>query len=143
MPGLIADNLEERNEYIDLVHVHPLLAIHNEVELAAAVQMVESLLDRCTLSDGARMYLEALTKLIEVYEADAEPIGDASDAAVLAHLLEAKGAKQVELSRATGIATSTISAILSGKRPELTREQIGKICSYFRVPVTVFSFEEA
>ncbi len=140
MPGLM-DHRNERDEYYDLVEANQLIAIGNDQEYTQAIRMAEGLLDRCTLSDGARKYLEALTKLIEFYEADAEPIGDASDAAVLAHLLEAKGVKQSDLAKATGIVATTISGVLHRNR-KFTREQVGKVCGYFRVPVTVFSFAE-
>jgi transcriptional regulator with XRE-family HTH domain len=51
---------------------------------------------------------------------------------MLRHLIEAKGATQAEAARATGIAESTISAVLAGNR-RLNREHIEKLARYFHV----------
>jgi plasmid maintenance system antidote protein VapI len=56
-------------------------------------------------------------------------------------LIEAKGAAQAEVARAAGIAESTISEVLAGKR-DLTRAQIGRLARYFHVTPAVFSFDE-
>ncbi len=55
-----------------------------------------------------------------------------SDAGMLRHLIEAKGVTQAEVARATGIAESTISAVLAGNR-RLNREHIEKLARYFHV----------
>ena len=47
--------------------------------------------------------------LVAMYEDAHCPIGPASDADMLRHLLDAKGISQVELHRQTGIPKSTIS----------------------------------
>ena len=62
-----------------------------------------------------------------------------SDAEMLRHLVEAKGITQTEVSRATGIADSTISEVLKGKR-SLNRSHIGKLAKYFNVSPDVFAF---
>ena len=62
-----------------------------------------------------------------------------SDAELLRHLVEAKGVSQTEVSRATGIADSTISEVLAGKR-SLNRAHIGKLATYFKVSPDVFAF---
>ena len=59
--------------------------------------------------------------------------------ACLAHLIEAKGVSQTQLSSATGIANSTISEILKGKR-FLNRRHVGKLAKYFNVSPGVFAF---
>ncbi len=65
---------------------------------------------------------------------------DLTDAEMLKHLLEAKDVTQVEVARATGIAESRISEVLSGKR-RLTRRQIEKLAVYFHVMPAVFLAE--
>ena len=62
-----------------------------------------------------------------------------SDAEMLRHLIEAKGVSQTEVADATGIAVSTISEVLQGKRT-LNRGHIGKLAKYFSVPPDVFAF---
>jgi HTH-type transcriptional regulator/antitoxin HigA len=59
---------------------------------------------------------------------------------VLRHLLEARGATQAAVARENGIAESTISEVLAGKRA-LSRAQIGKLARYFNVGPTAFRFE--
>ena len=65
---------------------------------------------------------------------------EVSDADVLEHLIEAKGVTQAEVARRAGIAISTISEVLSGKR-SLNRVHIGKLAHYFSVDPGVFSFD--
>jgi HTH-type transcriptional regulator/antitoxin HigA len=58
---------------------------------------------------------------------------------MLRHLLEAKGVARSELCMVTGIAESTISGVLKGKR-SLNRDHIGKLARYFKVSPNVFAF---
>ncbi|MBU4399439.1 MAG: helix-turn-helix domain-containing protein [Planctomycetes bacterium] len=125
--------------YFDLVRRFPLRPIRSDKELDEAVQMVDSLLDRRDLAPEEEDYLEVLGDLIERYESEAHPMPPLSDAEMLRHLIEAKGVFQTELSGATGIADSTISEILKGKR-SLNRNHIGKLARYFNVSPEVFAF---
>ena len=138
MSRLKYDPCQDHDEYMELVCIFPLRPIRNEEELIEASNMVDSLLDRGCLSDGAQEYLDALTIMIEAYEKTAHAISPSTDSEMLRHLLEAKGIKQVDLARATGIQESTISAVLSGGRL-FTRGQLGSVCKYFHVPMAVFS----
>jgi len=61
---------------------------------------------------------------------------------MLAFVIDQKAVKQVEVARATGIAESTLSEILRGKR-RLTRGQIAKLAGYFHVEPGVFMQSEA
>src|SRR5262249_3654269 len=117
--------------YLALVRRFPLRPIHTEAELDAAIAMIDELTDRDGLDAGETDYLDVLGDLVERYEDKAHPIltDDLSEAEMLAHLIEAKGVKQVEAARATGIAESTLSEVLRGKR-QLTRGQIGKLAAY-------------
>ena len=108
-------------------------------ELDEAVRMVDSLLDRRDLAPEEEDYLDVLGDLIERYEGEAHPMPPVSDAEMLRHLVEAKGITQTEVSRATGIADSTISEVLKGKR-SLNRSHIGKLAKYFNVSPDVFAF---
>lgn len=125
--------------YFDLVRRFPLRPIRSDKELDEAVQMVDSLLDRRDLAPEEEDYLEVLGDLIEQYESEAHPMPPMADEEMLRHLIEAKGVSQTELSDATGIADSTISEILKGKR-SLNRTHIGKLARYFNVSPEVFAF---
>ena len=57
---------------------------------------------------------------------------------MLRHLLDAKGVSQTELHRETGISKSSISEVLSGKKP-LSRPMIRKLADYFAVDVSVLT----
>ena len=125
--------------YLELVFRFPLRPIRSDKELNAAVQMVDSLLDRKDLASEEGDYLEVLGDLIEQYESEAHPIAPVSDVQMLRHLIEAKGVSQTEVSKATGIADSTISEVLKGKR-SLNRHHIGILSRYFNVSPGVFAF---
>jgi HTH-type transcriptional regulator/antitoxin HigA len=57
---------------------------------------------------------------------------------MLRHLIEAKGATQVEVSQQAGISKSTISEVLSGKRP-FSRQMLRKLADYFKIDVSVLA----
>lgn len=125
--------------YFDLVRRFPLRPIRSDEELDEAIRMVDSLLDRPKLAPEEEDYLEVLGDLVKQYETEAHPMRPVTDAEMLRHLIEAKGVSQTELSGATGIADSTISEILKGKR-SLNRNHIGKLARYFHVSPDVFVF---
>jgi HTH-type transcriptional regulator/antitoxin HigA len=56
---------------------------------------------------------------------------------MLAHLIEAKGVRQADVARGTGIAISTVSEVLAGKR-QLSRRHIEKLATYFHVGASAF-----
>jgi HTH-type transcriptional regulator / antitoxin HigA len=130
-------NIEDR--YFELVLQFPLRPIRSDEELDNAVRMVDSLLGQPGLSAEEDDYLEVLSDLVERYEADAHPMPPVSDSEILRHLIEAKGIRQGDVAEATGIAESTISEALAGKR-SLNRGHIGKLANYFRVSPAVFAF---
>jgi len=125
--------------YLELVHQFPLRPIRSDKELDDAVRMVDVLLDRRDLAPEEEDYLEVLGDLVERYETEVHPMPPVSDAEVLRHLLEAKGVGRIELCAVTGIADSTISDVLKGKR-SLNRGHIGKLARYFKVSPNVFAF---
>jgi HTH-type transcriptional regulator/antitoxin HigA len=130
----------KKDVYLDLIRRYPLRPIRSDRELARAIQMVDSLIDRDDLDTDEQDYLDVLSDLVERYETEEHPLAPVSDAEMLQHLIEAKGVTQVEAARATGIAESTISEVLAGKRT-LSRTHIGKLSRYFHVGPGVFRFE--
>jgi HTH-type transcriptional regulator/antitoxin HigA len=128
-----------RDIYMELVQRAPLRPIRSDVELDRAIAMVDELIDRDDLVDDEVDYLDVLSDLIERYESAIYPVPSVSDAEMLAHLIEAKGVTQADVARETGIAVSTVSEVLAGKRT-LNRHHIGKLAKYFSVGPTVFNF---
>jgi len=130
-----------RDTYFELVCRFPLRPIRSERELDRAGRIVEELLARPRLDADEQDYLDVLGDLVERYEEAHHPIPPASDAELLALLVEQKGVSQAEFARATGFPVSTICEILAGKRT-VPRFKIGKIAAYFSVSPAVFSFEK-
>jgi HTH-type transcriptional regulator/antitoxin HigA len=126
-------------EYLDLVRQFPLRPIRSERELDRAIKVIDSLINRPSLTASERDYLHVLSDLVGAYEEEHYPFAEVSDARMLRHLLEAKAVSQTELAEATGIANSTLSAVLKGAR-QFTREHIGRLAQYFQVEPGVFIF---
>ena len=99
---------------------------------------MDQLLTKGELDDGEEMYLDALSDLAAAYEDEYHAIAPASDADMLRHLMEAKDVTQSQLSRETGIAKSTISEVLAGKKA-FSRQMIRKFADYFRVDISVLA----
>jgi len=129
---------KDRDSYLELVLAFPLASIKSDKHLAAAQKVMDRLLTKGDLDDGETMYLDALSDLVAAYEDAHHAIQPASDADMLRHLLEARGITQAQLSRDTGLAKSSISEVLAGKKP-LSRQMIRKLAAYFNVDVSVLA----
>ncbi len=126
------------DSYFVLVQEFPLTSIRSDKQLREAQKVIDQLLAQGKLDRGEEMYLDALSDLVELYEDEHYPIGPASDADMLRHLMEAKGVSQTLVHAGTGIPRSTISEILAGKRP-FSKGVIAKLAKYFRVNVSVLT----
>ena len=127
-----------KDAYLELVLAFPLTSIQSEEHLQAAQEVMDRLLAAGDLEDGAMLYLDALSDLVAAYEDDHHFITPASDADMLRHLLEAKGVSQAELHRETGLAKSTISEVLAGKKA-FSRQMIRRLADFFKVDVSVLT----
>lgn len=127
-----------KDSYLELVLAFPLTSIRDAKHLAAASEVVDALSAKSRLDAGELMYLEALGELIAAHEDEAYLMPPVSDAAMLRHLMEAKGVNQADIYRDAGISKSTISEILAGKRP-FSRSIIRKLSAYFKVDVGILS----
>jgi HTH-type transcriptional regulator/antitoxin HigA len=130
--------LFERDSYMKLVQEFPLASIRSESHLRAAQSVMDRLLAKGELNKGQALYLDALSDLTAAYEDEHHAIDPASDADMLRHLMSAKNVSQVELHQATGIPKSTVSEILSGKKP-FSRQIIRKLAEYFDVDRAVLA----
>ncbi len=123
--------------YLRLIRRLPLRPLQTAADLDRAVTLIDELLDRKDLDSGEQDYLDVLGDLIERYEEMSCPMPAVSDGEMLAFLMEQKGVRQVVVARAAGIAESTVSEILAGRR-RLNRAQIERLAAYFRVEPGVF-----
>jgi HTH-type transcriptional regulator / antitoxin HigA len=118
--------------YLALIRKMPLRPIRSEAELDRAIAMVDALRDRETLSPDEHDYLLVLCGLIEAYEDEHHPIPAASGVPMLRYLIESRGVPQARVAAETGIAESTLSEILAGKR-KLGIKSITALAGYFKV----------
>ena len=133
----VRTNWKKCDVYFELVQRFPLRHLRSDRELVAAIDMLKALLIRGDLAPGEQDYLDVLTDLIGAYEDETHPMPEVSDAAMLGHLIDARGVTQSRLSAEVGISMSTISEVLHGKR-QLNRKQITSLAQYFKVDPGVF-----
>jgi len=122
--------------YFEFVKRFPLTRIQDEEHLAQAQDVLDDLLKR-DLDAGGDAYLDVLSDLIEHYEAEHEPCPDVPPEDVLRELIDSSKLSQKQLSKAVGIAQSTISAVLNGSR-KLTTDHILTLARHFNVSPAVF-----
>lgn len=127
------------DRYFELIQHFPLRPIRSDKELEQAMAMLDALIDRENLDPGEKDYLDVLSDQVERYEEGHVRIPPASDAEMLRHLVEAKQVTQAQVAQNTGIAESTISEVLAGRR-RLNRAHIGKLARYFNVEPGAFTF---
>jgi len=127
-----------RDSYLELVTIFPLASIRSDEHLEAAQCVMDRLLAKGKLDHGEEMYLDTLSDLLAAYEDEHHGIEPAADADMLRHLLDAKGITQSQLSSEAGIAKSTVSEILGGKK-QFSRQVIRKLAEYFQVDVSVLA----
>ena len=125
------------DRYFELVKRFPLRPLRSEAELDAAIAVIDRLTDCDRLDPGEEDYLDVLGDLVKKYETENHPMPAVSDADMLRHLIESRDTTQKQVAEATGIAVSTISEILSGKR-RLNRKHIEVFSGHFKVSPAVF-----
>ncbi len=128
------------DRYLDLVRQLPLRPLRTESDLDAAIAVIDALIDRPALTTPEQDYLDVLSDLVEAYEAETVPMQPVGDADLLRFLIEQQGISQAAAGHGAGIAESTISEVLAGKR-KLNRAQIAKLARYFHVEPGAFLSE--
>jgi HTH-type transcriptional regulator/antitoxin HigA len=129
--------LPGRDSYLELVKKFALRPLRTDKELDRAIEMIDSLIIRGDLEPGEQDYLDILTDIVERYERVEHPMLPVSDAALLRHLIDARGVTQSKLASDVQIPMSTISEVLSGKR-RLNRNHIALLAKYFGVSSAAF-----
>jgi HTH-type transcriptional regulator/antitoxin HigA len=123
--------------YMELIKQFPLRPLRSEKDLDQAARMADTLAIKKSMNRAERDYLDVLADLIERYEDQHRAIEPLPDDEILHFLIEQSGKSHLQVARETGVANSTISAVLRGKR-ELTRRQVETFAAYFHVDPGVF-----
>ncbi len=124
--------------YLELALTFPILPLRSEPELDEAIRVLDRLLSRPKpLDEQEQGYLESLSHEIDRYEAANVPMPEVSGTAMLHHLIEVHDLTLSKVAAATGIAVSTLSSVLSGKR-KLNWNHVKKLVPFFGVAPGVF-----
>jgi HTH-type transcriptional regulator/antitoxin HigA len=103
-------------EYLALLRAFPPRPIRGDREHRRAVDVVNGLLDRPALTQDEVDYLDVLGLLIADYEDSIYDHPDFTPVERLRHLMEEHALTQAELARRAGVAVTSLSDILHGKR---------------------------
>lgn len=140
MPATKLDKNQARSasdRYLELVRECPLLPITNEFEAERAMKTIDRLTDQRHLTRDEEDYRDLLAGLLHNYEIEHEHEPRSTPAAMLHHLIEARGITQSVAAAGTGLSDATISQILTGKRAP-SRRAIKAMAEYFKVEPGVF-----
>lgn len=131
---------EPTESYWKLCRRFPLRPITSDMELNQATAIIDELVDRGfdNLDPGEADYLDVLSDLSETYEKEQHPFEPVSDGEMLEFLCDQHQATRTAVAEATGISTSTLSAVVQRKK-EFTREQIRRLCEFFHTTPDVFT----
>ena len=123
--------------YADLLGKAQPEVIRDDRSHHRALKTIASLMSQSRLTLAERKLLDLLAKLVDDYEETLYPTPEVPPADMLKHLMEARGASQADVARATGVPRSTISEVLNGKR-SLSVENAYRLGEYFHVEPSLF-----
>jgi HTH-type transcriptional regulator / antitoxin HigA len=103
-------------EYLALLRGFPPRPIRDDHEHRRAIAVVNDLLDRPVLSPDEEDYLDVLGLLIADYEDSIYEHPEFAPVERLRYLMEEHALTQAELARRAGVAVTSLSDILNGKR---------------------------
>ncbi len=124
--------------YDQLLTMHPLRPIHNDVELEHATEIIDILAGHDLNADQAD-YLDVLSTLIEAYENAYYPLDDPAICGLdaLQALLDDHGMSAADLARLFGVHRSMGSKLLKGERA-LTSRHLQMLSDRFKVSADLF-----
>ncbi len=127
-----------RARYLELVRDFPLCVIRSEDQYQRAIATLDGLSDRGkSRSSDETEYLLALSVFVGRYEQDHHPLPAASGVDMFRYLIEIRGLAQADVAAGTGLADSTVSEILAGKR-RLSIKHIDALRRFFKVKPALF-----
>ena len=124
-------------EYFELVRRFPLRPIRSDRDLDTATEVIDELIAKEKRSPDAEDYLDVLSDLVEKYENVHYPIPDATPTEMLQFFIDDRKTNQRAVAQGSGIAVSTMSEILAGRRP-LNLEHMRKLARFFNVDAGLF-----
>jgi HTH-type transcriptional regulator / antitoxin HigA len=125
-------------EYLALLRAFPPRPIRGDDEHRRAVEVVNGLLDRQALTSDEEEYLDVLGLLIADYEDSIYDHPEFTPVQRLRHLMEEHALTQAELARRAGVAVTSLSDILNGKRRISPRVR-AKFAECFGVSASFFA----
>jgi HTH-type transcriptional regulator/antitoxin HigA len=126
------------DRYLELVRARPLRLIRDEEEYERAIEMLNQLSDRGEdRTPDETEYLLALAVFVEKYEDEHDPIAPASGVEMLRDLIESRQITPGGVAAGAGLAISTVSDLLAGKR-KMSLEQIERLARFFQVRPSFF-----
>jgi len=124
--------------YIALLLAFPPRPIRSDDEHRRAIEVVNRLLDRPVLTSEEEDYLDVLGLVIADYEDSTYEGPEFTPLERLRHLMEEHALTQAELARRAGVAVTSLSEILNGKRRISPRIR-GKFAECFGVSASFFA----
>jgi len=136
--GLVVAPIPAGDRYLELVRECPMRVIRSESEYGQAIAILDCLshLENDRTADVTE-YLLSLAVFVQKYEDEHHPMPPVLGVDMLRYLLETHNVTQSRLASATGLAVSTISEILAGKR-KLALKHIPVLARFFGVQQGVF-----
>jgi HTH-type transcriptional regulator / antitoxin HigA len=125
-----------RDSYMELIERLPLRKILNDDHLNEALDLIEELMVKAKLNAGESAYFEVLSELVQDYENEHHAIPPASDADLLAFLIDQKETTAYRVAKETSIAKSAISDVLNGKKG-FTKSMVSVLSDHFGVDRSV------
>jgi len=125
------------NEYLELVRRFPLRPLRSKRDLDKAIAVIDGLIDREKRSRDEEDYLDVLGDLVHKYENEHHPIEDPSAQEMLKFQIDNHSTNQRAVALGAGIAVSTISEVLAGRR-NLNLDHIQKLAAFFGVEPALF-----
>lgn len=134
--GKMTSGSRSSGAYIELLKTFPPRPISSEEELIATRNVIDSLIDRGTLTPDEQDYLNVLGSLVYEYEQKYEAIPDLHGVELLKALLDEFGLRQKDLVPIFKT-ESIVSAVLNGQR-QLTADHIRKLAEFFHISPAAF-----
>ena len=125
-------------KYLSLLQAFPPRPIRDDEEHRQAIAVVNDILDRPTLTSDEEDYLEVLGLLIADYEDSIYEHPEFTPVERLRHLMEEHTLTQAELARRAGVAVTSLSDILNGKR-QISPQVRSKFAKCFGVSPSFFA----
>jgi HTH-type transcriptional regulator/antitoxin HigA len=111
--------------------------ISSEAQYRRVMKQIDALMKKRRPTRAEEDLLELLSTVVVGYEAKAHPAPHVSPAQMLEHLIEASGVTKAQIARDTGIAQSTLTNVIRGRRG-ISKVNAGRLAKYFHVAPTAF-----